>query len=244
MNVAERQFVADELDLVRTLLPLEGARVLDLGCGDAQMSRRMLREAGAASVVALEADRIQHGKNLAAPAMPGLTAVLGGAQAVPCDDASFDGVTMFKSLHHVPLDAMDRALAEIRRVLVPGGLLYVSEPVFAGDLNEIIRLFHDEELVRRKAVEALDRAEALGVLLGVAVRHFDMPVVFRDFAEFEAKLIHVTHSEHSLDAATMAEVKRRFAAHVGPNGAKFVRPMRVNLLRRAPEGAAPPLMFR
>ncbi len=53
---------------------------------------------------------------------------------------------------------MDAALAEIARVLVPGGWLYVSEPVFAGPFNELMRLFHDEQAVRAAALAALARA--------------------------------------------------------------------------------------
>jgi 2-methylisocitrate lyase-like PEP mutase family enzyme len=67
---------------------------------------------------------------------------------------------MFKSLHHVPVPLMDQALAEIRRVLKPGGLAYISEPVFAGEFNEVLRLFHDESIVRREAFSAIERAVA------------------------------------------------------------------------------------
>lgn len=232
MNAQARELVDDELDLMRKMLPLAGARVVDLGCGNAQMSRRMLREAGAASVAALEVDRVQHAKNLAEPPTAGLTLMSAGAEAIPFPDASFDIATMFKSLHHVPMEAMDAALREIRRVLVPGGLLYVSEPVFAGPFNEVVRLFHDEERVRAAAIEAMRRAQAAGVLETVEVRHFDTPVVFRDFDDFEARLIRVTHTQHSLDAATLAEVRRRFEAHMGAGGARFVRPMRVDLMKR------------
>jgi SAM-dependent methyltransferase len=232
MSGEARELVGDELDLMRTLLPLANARVADLGCGNAQMARRMLTEAGADSVVALEVDRIQHEKNVLEPATPGLALMLGGAEAIPLPDASFDIATMFKSLHHVPMDAMDRALVEIRRVLAPGGLLYVSEPVFAGPFNEVVRLFHDEERVRAAAVAALRRAEGAGVFQAVQVRHFDMPLVFRDFDDFERRVIRATHSQHSLDPATLAEVRRRFERHVDAGGARFVRPMRVNLLRR------------
>jgi SAM-dependent methyltransferase len=232
MSARARELVADELDLMRSMLPLASARVIDLGCGNAQMARRMLREAGAMSVAALEVDEIQHARNLAEPATPGLSLVLGGAEKIAFPDGSFDIATLFKSLHHVPVDSMDRALREVRRVLVPGGLLYVSEPVFAGPFNEIVRLFHDEERVRNAAIEAMRRAETGGVLEAVEVRHFDMPLVFRDFDDFEARIIRVSHSDHSLDARTLAEVRRRFEAHMGPDGARFVRPMRVNLMRR------------
>jgi SAM-dependent methyltransferase len=54
---------------------------------------------------------------------------------------------MFKSLHHVPPELMEPSMHEIRRVLKQGGLVYISEPVFAGDFNDILRLFHDEQKV-------------------------------------------------------------------------------------------------
>ena len=53
---------------------------------------------------------------------------------------------------------LDTALDEIHRVLRPGGVAWFAEPVFAGDLNEIIRLFHDEQVVRQAAFDALVRA--------------------------------------------------------------------------------------
>ena len=39
-----------------------------------------------------------------------------------------DGVFFFRSLHHVPIDAMEAALAEAARVLKPDGFLCVMEP--------------------------------------------------------------------------------------------------------------------
>ena len=54
---------------------------------------------------------------------------------------------------------------EINRVLRPAGLLYVSEPVYAGGFNDIVRLFHDEKAQRtaayRALIEAVGRAESL-----------------------------------------------------------------------------------
>lgn len=229
---AARPLVADELDLMNRLLPLAGARVIDLGCGNAAMAFRLVDERRVASVAALEVDRIQHGKNLAAPAREGLSFVLAGADDIPFPDASFDIALMFKSLHHVPVDRLDRALGEIARVLVPGGLLYVSEPVFAGPFNEVVRLFHDEAFVRAEALAAIRRAQASGVLADAGEHHFDMPLAFRDFAAFKTRMIDVTHTDHALPPDLLAEVRRRFEAHLTPDGARFERPMRVNLLRR------------
>ncbi|HEX4943857.1 MAG TPA: class I SAM-dependent methyltransferase [Usitatibacteraceae bacterium] len=232
MSANTVELVKDELDLMRRLLPLAGARVADLGCGAADMARRLVEGGLVASVSALEVDQVQHAKNLAGPRPAGLEFFLAGADAIPFRDANFDIALMFKSLHHVPVERLNAALAEIRRVLVPGGLLYVSEPVFAGPFNEIVRLFHDEEAVRAAALAALRRAAASGALEQVEERQFDVPLAFRDFDDFFDRIVRVTHSDHTLVGERLAEVRRRFEGHMGPGGARFVRPMRVNLMRR------------
>jgi SAM-dependent methyltransferase len=232
MNANALELIADELDLMRRMLPLAGAKVIDLGCGKADMPRRLLKEKLVASVTGLEVDQAQHALNLAAPHAAGLAFLLAGADDIPLQDESFDIAMMFKSLHHVPLDRLDRALAEIERVLVPGGLLYVSEPVFAGEFNEVVRLFHDEEAVRKAAYAALQRAISNGLLAGVEEKTFDTPLAFTDFDDFFNRIVKVTHSDLTLVGETLAEVKRRFERHVTAEGARFVRPMRVNLLRK------------
>lgn len=52
--------------------------------------------------------------------------VCADADRLPFADASFDVVTVRGALHHV--NPVDTALAEIRRVLRPGGLAIISEP--------------------------------------------------------------------------------------------------------------------
>ena len=57
---------------------------------------------------------------------------------------------------------MAQALGEVARVLRPGGHLYVSEPVYGGAFNEVIRVFNDEGVVRAAAQAALDDALGAG----------------------------------------------------------------------------------
>ena len=226
--------IRDELELLDQLVGLAGhPRVIELGCGAAQLSRKLLERFESTEVTALEVDERQHAKNLASP-QARLTFVAAGAQAIPFGDGRFDLALMLKSLHHVPLDLLDVALAEVHRVLRPNGLLYVSEPVFAGALNEVMRLFHDEQVVRAAALAALHRAVASGAWEPVSETFFDVPVHYRDFAEFEQRMIGVTYQNHRLDAATLAAVRARFEPHMGADGAHFVRPMRVNLLKKRP----------
>lgn len=221
-------------DVYERLLALDGKRVVELGCGTALNTRALATGGRDRRVLAFEVDRVQHARNLQAPPLPNVTFLFGGAQAIACDDASVDVVVMFKSLHHVPVDAMPGALREIHRILVPGGQLYVCEPLFAGDFNDILRLFHDEERVRAAAFEALRSAVDAGLFELVTEEFYLAPSSFRDFGEFEQRVIGVTHTAHHLTPEVRAEVERRFAAHCGPGGARFSNPMRADLLRKAP----------
>jgi ubiquinone/menaquinone biosynthesis C-methylase UbiE len=230
------ELIADEVAFLQSLVPLAGAHVAELGCGKADFARALIGHTGVARVDAFEVDRIQHAKNLESAANEKITFRLGGAEAIDLPGASLDGVVMMKSLHHVPMEQLDRALAEIRRVLKPGGWLYVSEPVYAGEFNEIVKLFHDEGEVRAAAQAAVRRAAQARVLDLEVDREFMAPLAFRDFADFEAKVIGATHSAHVLTREPLAEVRQRFEAYMTPEGAKFTRPMRVQLMRRALPG--------
>jgi len=223
--------IDDELDLLAELVPLSSQDIIELGCGAARLARALLERHPECRVTALEVDERQHAKNLAAP-QPGLHFVAAGAQAVPFADASFDLALMLKSLHHVPLDLQAQALREVARVLRPGAYLYVSEPVFAGPFNEVVRLFNDERVVRTAAQAALDEALRSGPWEAAAERRFEVPQGFRDFDEFELRMMRPTFADHRIDEAKPAAVRAAFEPHCGPQGAFFRQPMHVRLLRR------------
>jgi len=221
-----------EGDIYTACLPLRGARILELGCGGAEHTRAIAARDAAIEVTAFEVDEVQHEKNLAAPAVPNVVFRTGGAESIPEADASFDIVMMFKSLHHVPGDFLTDAMGEIHRVLKPGGLAYLSEPVFDGEFNDILRMFHDEEQVRRAAFEAICAAVDQGLFELVRQEFFLAPVQFADFADFESKLLNATHTDHRLSAETYATVRKRIEAAAGSDGIRFRAPMRVDLLRK------------
>jgi len=234
MKIAEQKIDVNcaESEIYNRLLSLDGKHILELGCGSAEITRNIASAGVDRQITALEVDEIAHEKNLKITDLANVTFSLAGAQAIPLQDESVDVVFMFKSLHHVPIELMDASMREIRRVLKPGGLLYVSEPVFAGDFNEILRLFHDEQKVREAAFDALCQAVDEGVFNLVEEVFFNSPMTFASFAEFEANTINATHSYHSLDDALYQQVKQRFEQHVGDDGAHFWMPIRVDLLQR------------
>lgn len=226
----ETDRVANESELLAELLPLANAAVLELGCGKAEKTRIVAQHA--ASVLALEVDAIQLAKNRAIADLPNVRFEHGGAELIPAADASFDIVLMFKSLHHVPVALMDDAFSEIHRVLRPSGIAYISEPVYAGDFNEILRLFHDEKAVREAAFAAERRTVASGRFALRAQRFFLQPMHFADFSQFAEQVIGVTHTEHRLSTELYEQVRARFNRYLSADGAYFHMPLRVDLLNR------------
>jgi ubiquinone/menaquinone biosynthesis C-methylase UbiE len=234
MKIADpsQSVLCNEMKLLLDELPFAGACVLELGCGRADKTRILAESGRPAQIVALEVDTIQHARNLEIADLPTVRFAHGGAEAIPAVDASFDIVLMFKSLHHVPVAAMAAALAEIFRVLKPGGLAWISEPVFAGNLNEVFRLFHDEQLVREAAFAAVRQAVEQGSLKLEKQLFFNTRSSFENFSQFDTRMIQVTHSDHRLSPELYRQVQEKFESFAGPDGYTFHNPQRVDLLRK------------
>lgn len=225
--------ITTDFELISRLLPIENARLLELGCGAALTTRQLAESLPVREIIAMEVDRIQHDKNLQITDLTNVRFLYGGAEAIDLPDASVDGVIMLKSLHHVPNELLDTALSEIARVLRPGGLAYISEPVYAGDFNAVLRLFNDEKVVRQAAFDALCRVVEKGQLELADEIHFSSVSRFQGFAEFESRILGATHSSFDVDEALHGQIRERFMPHLDAHGmAEFVNPMRVDLLRK------------
>ena len=99
--------------------------------------------------------------------------VEGDATAMPFADGSFSGAVSFTMLHHVPSPALqDRLLAEVRRVLKPGGVFAGSDSRWSLGFH-LIHLWDTMVLVEPESFAA--RLEAAGftdVSVKVAKRAF------------------------------------------------------------------------
>ena len=221
-----------ETEIYHRLLVLDDKDILELGCGSATITRDIATGGEHRRVTALEVDKIAHEQNLQIADLPNVTFRLAGAENIPLEDTSVDVVFMFKSLHHVPVEEMDRSMREIRRVLRPGGLAYISEPVYAGAFNEILCLFHDEKAVREAAFNAVKKSVDNDLFELMEEVFFNSPMAFEDFADFDNRIIKATHTEHRLDVALYQTVKQRFEAHMTDDGAVFLMPIRVDLLKK------------
>lgn len=88
-------------------------RILDLGCGDGQLTLRI--SATGASVVGVD----NSPEMVAAARARGVAAEVGNAEALPFADESFDAVFSNAALHWVR--GQDAMMSQVRRVLKPGG---------------------------------------------------------------------------------------------------------------------------
>lgn len=234
MNISIKpiQKTCPEAEIFESVLSLNRKNILELGCGDASITRLIASSGEGRIITATEVDQIQHQKNIQTDDLPNVEFKLAGSEKIPADDNTFDIVFMFKSLHHVPLDLMDKALQEVRRVLRADGIVYISEPVFDGDFNEILRLFHDEKLMRQSAFEAIKKSVDNKVFSLVNEIFFYSPITFNDFKEFEERIIGVTHTEHYLSNDLYTEVKQKFENFYQQNNGNFIVPNRVDILTK------------
>ena len=155
-------FVAERLGIGR------GTEVLDLGAGTGKLAR-VLAPRGA-RVVAVEPLAAMRAK--LTELAPDVEALEGTAEAIPLDDGSVDAVTVAQAFHWF---RGDDALAEIHRVLRPGGglaLLWnrrdMNDPLQAAFEEAVGRHRGDAPAHRsRRWREAFDTTELFAPLVEV-----------------------------------------------------------------------------
>ena len=121
-----------------------GDQVLDVGCGSGRLTFAAQQWAGEtvqATGLDPSSEMIQVARKNAERAGLKTKFELGVVENLPFPDASFDVVLNRLMLHHLPGDLKQRGLAEMRRVLKPGGLCLVVdfEPPKSGLLLMIVR---------------------------------------------------------------------------------------------------------
>jgi ubiquinone/menaquinone biosynthesis C-methylase UbiE len=113
------------LENVRLLVdPRPGDRVLDVGSAAGAVAHH-LSTLGCETV---GIDLSEAGVRLARERYPGLRFEVADATALPFEDASFDKVVAADVTEHLDDATLRAALAECRRVLVPGGTISIHTP--------------------------------------------------------------------------------------------------------------------
>ena len=215
-------------EAVAHLLDVDGRLLIDVGCGAGAVTRELAKLG--ASVLGVEPDPVQAEKNRAADLVKNVKLIEAGAEALPAEDNSVDGVMFFHSLHHVPGELMGQALAEAARVLKPDGFLYIVEPGMDCSHFRMMQPFHDETDVRNLAQQALGRVaddlfeecEKYVYMMHPRHENFDAMADFHTAMSFNA----ITR-----DMVDVPEVRKGFEAAATSDGYVFDQPFLVNLYR-------------
>jgi SAM-dependent methyltransferase len=178
-NLRARQRLYEEVSgshppdvLWQTLVEWSPRRVLEVGGGPGELSERMLKELGAeVSFLDISPRMVELARERGV-----LDAQVGDVQSLPFEDRTFDTVVAAWMLYHVP--DVDRGLAEIARVLRPGGaLIAVTNSVLhLSEFRELIAYpdGHQETFNRENGDEFLrkhfSQVERLDLELEVTVR--------------------------------------------------------------------------
>lgn len=181
----------------RAVAEVRPRRVLEVGCGQGWLSERVKHTLGC-DIVAT--DQSEH--MVALTRARGVQAQVADVQELPFDDAEFDCVVAAWMLYHVP--RVDRALAELSRVLRPGGRL-VAVTNSRDSLRELTELLAVErteysfsaengEAQLRRHFGEVERREAFGWLVfpsrAEAQEYVDHTIIWggRQLPEFDGPL--------------------------------------------------------
>lgn len=192
--------------LTDTFAPLDGKRLLDIGCGGGYLARTLLARGAIVTGIDPGEAAIATARSIA----PQARFEVASADSLPFPDGSFEGIVFLNSLHHVPAVAMDGALAESARTSAPGGLVAVVEPLAQGSFFAAFRPIEDETQVRRQAQEALGRALASGRLRSLRDVTFVRREAFATFDQFLDRASAAEPSRRAVIAGNRAEIERAF----------------------------------
>jgi len=152
-----------------------GERVLDVACGPGNFTRDFALAAGKGLVVGIDSSATMLGVAVRDNPMGNIAYVRGDACELPFRDGAFDAVCCFAALYLIEQPIL--ALAEIVRVLAPGGRLALMSscnrgPVPVSTANAVVhgvsgvRVFGREELT--DALEGLGATEVEQRVSGLA----------------------------------------------------------------------------
>jgi SAM-dependent methyltransferase len=171
-----------------------GSRIVDLAAGTGRLSGRFLQ-------LGVDLIAVEPAANMRAvleERFPSIHAIVATAESMPLDDGAVDAVVVGNAFHH-----FDRApaMAEIRRILRPGGALGVF---WAWPAEE-------EQLQipgMRAIYDAVDGTHAEAAIMAAHRSWAEPPATVDGFAPFERREFPATHI---LPAARLADLYATFS---------------------------------
>lgn len=187
------------LDFLDWLRPTGGMRWLDIGCGTGVLCQIILEQFEPAQVTGLDPSQGELAYARTRVTGEGVNFLRADAHALPFLKDSFDLAVSGLVLNH--LSDKVRALAEMRRVVRPGGRVASYVWDYAGEM-QLMRRFWDAAIALDPAARERDQArrfpdckpEPLATLFAgaglheVEARAFDVATILRDFDDYWAPM--------------------------------------------------------
>jgi SAM-dependent methyltransferase len=198
-------------------------RILDVGCGDGITDLGIALRMRPEQLIGIDPFRgyerlesICREHHLPESLMhpPGLSFRPDDANALDFDDDAFDVVLSWGSLEHIA-GGYDRALAEIRRVLRPGGLFFAHPGLFYGSVGNHLGEFFDDPWIHLK----IDRDELRQRVLAGRPRYMDRAgeeSSCEDYWRWYTELNPITVDGFERELRAMAMEPKRFALRTDP----------------------------
>lgn len=187
-----------------------GALVVDLAAGTGRLARRFAE----LDVDVLAVEPASNMRAILEANLPTVRAVSGTAERIPLDDARADAVVIGNAFHHFD---RERSVAELRRVLRPGGalaLFWARSGEYRGAIEPIMR-----------EIEAIvERSRGSSAIVRAYLSLFEPPETIPGFTPFEVRSFAATHV---LPSARLADL---FAT--SSDIASLTPEVRVTLLER------------
>jgi SAM-dependent methyltransferase len=182
-------------DFIGWLALPSDARWLDVGCGTGVLTQAILAHAAPANVTGIDPSDQFIAYARRHTSEPRASLRTGNAEALPFPDDLFDAVVAGLVLNFIP--SPERALAEMRRVLRPGGTGAVYVWDYAGEM-QLIRHFWDAAISLDPDARDLDEDRRFPIchpdpLLALfrdagfdqtECRVIDIPTVFKNFDDY------------------------------------------------------------
>ncbi len=112
--------------ILRELGDAGNARILDIGCGTGKLAHRMITHHRDARVFGIDlCESMIRSAQHHVVSEPRIHLSVADSEHLPFEDATFDYLTCSNSFHHYPNQAA--AVKEMRRVLKPGGRLFITD---------------------------------------------------------------------------------------------------------------------
>jgi hypothetical protein len=220
-------------EIIEELLsPLEGANIIDVGCGDGHLTRTLTRRGAHVTGIEVSPRALAHAR--AVKPVGDERYMQGLAEDLPVKSRSADILIFLNSFHHVDEQGQPGALKEAARVLKDGGLLLISEPLPEGPYFRLMKVAHDETKVRNRAQEVLSHAAEAKLLLEKTLTHIDT-VTFKDFEAFHDRITAInpeTRAAFIEHEPMIREDFERLGRKVDDHW-EFDQPTRVHLFRRS-----------